>query len=251
MSIHDDIQEIIPSYVLGASEPDEAARAEAHLSTCDRCSRVLAEYQPIATAIAMTVPILHPPGDLKARTMRRALGERTTTNVSLWDRIKLWRPGTLFAPALAGAAIVIALFAIGLNIWQSAQLSRQVQVQRDLMTVVAYAQGSAKIVRGTDKAPEAVGRLYLDFDSSVAALVTVNMPVLAEERVYQVWLTGPDGAKTSGGILKLDSEGNGWMLVRAPHRLSEYVQVGVSEEPAGGSLAPTNKPVLLASLTTQ
>jgi anti-sigma-K factor RskA len=118
------------------------------------------------------------------------------------------------------------------------------------MTVVAYAQGVAQIVRGTAKAPDAVGRLYVDLDSSVAALVSVNMPPLAGDRVYQVWLTDPDGIKVSGGIFRLDPERNGLVLVRAPRHFDAYVQVGVTDEPSGGSNSPTTDPVLLAKFTS-
>jgi anti-sigma-K factor RskA len=249
MSIHDDIQEILPAYAIGALEAEDAARADAHLASCERCSRVLEEYRPVAGALALSVPLAQPPGDLKARTMRRALGKVGAEKVGkpvVYSRP--WRR-SWFAPAFAGAALVIALVALGWNSWQSVQLSRQVQAQRDLMTVVAYAQGTAQIVRGTEKAPEAVGRLYLDLDSSVAALVTVNMPSLGDGRVYQVWLTQADGIKTSGGLFRLDAEGNGWILVRAPRHLNAYVQVGVTDEPSGGSMAPTSTPVLLAELT--
>jgi anti-sigma factor RsiW len=248
MSIHDDIQEMLPAYALGALEADEAARADAHLTSCERCSRVLDEYRPVASAIALTVPLIQPPPDLKARTMRRATAKVAARIVEAAAAPPRRWSSSWFAPTFAGAALIIALVALGWNAWQSVQLSRQVQAQRDLMTVVAYAQGTAQIVRGTDKAPEAVGRLYVDLDSSVAALVTVNMPSLGVDRVYQVWLTQADGTKTSGGSFRLDAEGNGWILVRAPHHLNAYVQVGVTDEPSSGSQAPTTTPVLLADL---
>ena len=61
MSIHDDIQELLPGYSLGALEADEAARAKAHLASCARCSGVLGEYRSVATSLAMTVPMASRP----------------------------------------------------------------------------------------------------------------------------------------------------------------------------------------------
>jgi anti-sigma-K factor RskA len=243
MSIHDDIQEIIPAYVLGALEQEEAARAEAHLGSCERCSYVLEEYSPVASALALAVPMVQPPSGLKSRVMRRALAqEGVARSLTRWQRLG-------FAPTFAGAALVLALAVFGWNMWQTAQLSREVEAQRAFLTAMAYAQGSAQIVHGTELAPNAVGRFYKEPDSSIAALVTVNMPPLAEGRVYQVWLTEPDGTKISGGVFHPNGEGNGWLLVRAPRRLDAYVQVGITTEPTGGSKAPTTKPVLLATFT--
>jgi anti-sigma-K factor RskA len=250
MSIHDDIQEIIPAYVLGALEQEEAARAGAHLGSCERCTCVLEEYSPVASALALAVPIVPPPSGLKSRVMQRALAqegaksfrEPVARSLIGWQRLG-------FAPTFAGAALVLALAVFGWNIWQTAQLSRAVEAQRAFLTAMAYAQGSAQIVHGTELAPDAVGRFYREPDSSVAALVTVNMPPLAEGRVYQVWLTESDGTKFSAGVFHPDSEGNGWLLVRAPRHLDAYVQVGITTEPTGGSKAPTTKPVLLARFT--
>lgn len=251
MSIHDEIQELLPAYALGALDVQEAARAEDHLASCDICSRFLDEYRPVASALALTVPMAQPSRDLKDRTMRRVLSGSATS------RTREVPPSSLpyirrswFAPAFAGVALLIAIITLGYNAWQTGRLGSQVQEQRNLMTVVAYAQGAARVVRGTSKAPNAVGRLYLDLDSPVAALVSVNMPPLAEDRVYQVWLTDSEGSKVSGGSFRLDPEGNGLILLRAPRHFDAYIQVGVTDEPAGGSSSPTTEPVLLAKFAS-
>lgn len=250
MSVHDEIQEIIPAYVLGALQGAEAARVEAHVASCDNCTCVLEEYRPVASALALAVPMVQPPRALKARVMQHVLTqppEQVTAQPVAHSQPWWRRLG--FAPALAGAALVLALVALGWNVWQTERLSREFAAQRDFVTAMAYAQGSALMIHGTDLAPDAVGRFYRDPDSSVAALVTVNMPPLAKDQVYQVWLTEPGGTRISGGVLRIDGEGNGWLLVRAPRHLDAYIQLGVTTEPTGGSKAPTTKPVLLAKFS--
>jgi anti-sigma-K factor RskA len=251
MSVHDVILDMLPAYALGALERVEEGQAESHLASCDRCTRALGEYRPVVNALANSVPMMQPSDDLKVRTMRRAMSEKrlwAAVEPSPRSRLPDLRPW--FAPALAGAALVAAIITFGFAAWQTSQLGRQVQAQKDLMTVVAYAQGTVQIVQGTNKAPDAVGRLYFDPDSPVAALVAVNMPPLGSNRIYEVWLTTADGSKASGGLFRTDSEGNGWILVRARQHLGSYVQVGVTDEPAGGSDAPTTSPVLLAKFTS-
>jgi anti-sigma-K factor RskA len=250
MSIHDEIQEMIPAYALGALDSEEMARATAHLASCDRCARLLDEYRPVAESLAFAAPLVALPRDLRARTMQRATRSELSNapRASAARRQSGW-PRLGLAPVLAGAALVIALLAFGWNAWQTAQLNQQLATQRDLMTFIAYAQGNSLTVLGTSLAPEADGRLYFDPDANVAALITVNLPMLDDSHVYQVWLTEPNGKKISGGTFRVDRGGNGWLLVRAPQQLQAYAQVGVTPEPRGGSLAPTAKPVLLAQLT--
>ncbi len=255
MSTHDEIQELIPAYALGALDADETTRIQAHVVSCDRCARVLEEYRSVADSLALAVPLIEPPADLKTRTLRGAVEQNAPAVQSLPRKLRAqplsWWQRLGLAPALAGAALVVALLAFGWNTWQTMQLNQQLAAQRDLMTVIAYTQGNALTIRGTALASQAVGRLYVDPDASVAALVTVNLPPLSPDKVYQVWLTDANGQKMSGGTFTVDQTGNGWLLVRAPQHLDAYTQVVVTTEPRGGSLAPTTPPLLSATLSTQ
>ncbi len=257
MSIHDEIQELIPAYALGALDADEAAQTEGHLASCDRCARVFAEYRSVADSIALAVPLVELPADLKLRTLQHAVegngnaaGATRASFRTPATRPQPWWQRISLAPVLASAALLIALLAFGWNAWQTMQLNQQLTTQRDLMTVLAYAQGNALVIRGTDLAPQAVGRLYADRDAMVAALVTVDLPPLRSDQAYQVWLTEPDGHTASGGLFTVDNQGNGWLLVRAPQKMDAYVQVGVTVEPRGGSAAPTTGQVLAAKLAS-
>ncbi len=252
MSVHDEIQELIPALALGALDADEATRAKAHLASCAECSRVLDEYRPIADSLAYAAPIVRPPRELKTRTLQRVLQSGSSSRARpVVDRPRRWWSHLGLAPVLAGAALVIALIALGWNIWQMAQLNQQLAAQRNFMTFIAYAQGNALVIHGTERAPGATGRLYIDPDTTIAELVTINMPTLDTEHVYQVWLTEPNGRKTSGGTFRVDSSGSGWLWVHAPQQLSAYTQVGVTVEPRSGSAAPTTEAVLLAEITAQ
>lgn len=253
MSIHDQVQELIPAYVLDALDADEAARVHAHVSECDECGRVLQEYRATAEHLAYAAPPVEPAQGLKAQALRRALDQPNPRHLREPGRIPASAPALPWwqrlGPALAGVALTVALVALAWSVWQVQQLNRQFRDHEELMTVIAYAQGSALTVRGTDLAPNATGRLYVDPDSNVAALVTVNMPRLAEGRVYQVWLTDREGHEVNVGTIRVEHDGDAYLLVRAPSALSSYVHVGVTSEPSGGATSRTGKWLLQAMLT--
>jgi len=249
MSVHDEIQELLPAFALGALDDAEAAQAQAHVASCAQCARTLDEYRSASTALAYTIPLAELPENLKLHTLQRATQadakpqKRRTPVPSLpwWQRLKL-------TPLLAGAALVIALIALGWNTWQMTQLSQQLAAQRSFMTFLAYASGNVQVVHGTTLAPQATGRLYADPDENTAELVTINMPALDPGHVYQVWLTESNGQKISGGTFGVDAGGSGWLWVRAPQQLKTYREVGITTEPRGGSPGPTTGPVLHASI---
>ncbi|MGE5140067.1 MAG: anti-sigma factor domain-containing protein [Rudaea sp.] len=250
MTIHEEIQELIPAYVLGACEADEAARVERHVASCTQCGHVLDEYQPAASQLAFAVPRIAPPPDLKYRTIEHALaaGKESSRPSLPAARRASWLERLGLGSILLGAATVAAVLAIAFGLWQVNRLNDELARQRDMMTVIAYAQGQAVTVRGTSAAPGATGRLYADPDSQTAALITTNMPPVPADRVYQLWLTEPNGKKISGGLFTADAEGTGYLLIRTPQQLSAYSLVGVTVEPRGGSPGPTTKPVLQAPL---
>ncbi len=250
MTIHEEIQELIPAYAIGALQPDEAARVEAHLGSCGRCTLVFNEYEPVAESLAFAVPLREPPPDLKARTLKYATTRDppgpTSRPAARFSRFSL-RPSY----ALAGGAFVLALLAVLWMAWQFTELSRELEMQRAFTTTMAYASGTPLTIRGTGAAPQAEGRMYADADENVAAIVMVGLPPLPAGHAYEAWLWQPDGSIVSGGMFTVDRVGNGWLLVRAPQHMSAYSSVGVTVEPAGGAVAPTTPPVLAAKLTLQ
>ncbi len=248
MSVHDEIQELIPAFALTALSAEEMAKVQAHVAQCHLCASVLSQYESVTTAMTQAVPMTEPPGDLKRRTMERALRSRaeTPTRAPIQPR---QRQRVLVSPfALAGLAVVVALVILLWNVWQTTELSQQLATQRDFTTMLAYAQGTPLSLHGTGAAPQADGKLYLDPDANVAALISVQMPMLSGGHVYQVWLSEASGHLVSGGTFTVDNSGNGWLLIRAPQHLDQYTGVEVTVEPNGGSGAPTTKPVLASPL---
>jgi anti-sigma-K factor RskA len=264
MPIHEEIQELIPAYVLGAADAEEVSRVRGHVTACEQCARVLDEYRDIASQLAYAAPSVEPPQDLKARTLRRAYRgdggadrplpaprRRPLQQDESSRPMQAWWHRLGFAPLLAAASALIAIAALGFAFWQTDRLNREFAMQRDLMTVIAYEEGNVITVRGTDAAPQAIGKLYVDPDSHVAALVTVNLPAIQPDQVYRVWLTEPNGQHVAVGTINTDPRGNGWLLVRAPQDLEVYARVWVTTELRTGSTTPTGTIVLAAELASQ
>jgi len=155
--------------------------------------------------------------------------------------------GFLRAPAFAALALVIAVIAV----WQAFALQNQVAQQattlarqREFLIALAYADGEPLRVKGTDAAPNAIGRLYRQADENSLAVFVQEMPALPPNQVYQFWLIDAGGDRTSGGTFTIDAQGRGWLIARAPKALREYSGVGITIEPRGGSPNPTGAKVM-------
>lgn len=76
-------------------------------------------------------------------------------------------------------------------------------------------------------------------------LSVANMPTPGEGRIYQLWyITDSPTTPIPGGTFPVDGTGQGFMLI--PADVGAISSIAISEEPAGGSQAPSG-PILLVS----
>lgn len=67
---HEDLEETVPLYAIGALEKIERQALEAHLlSGCISCRTALKEFQSVAISLPFALNIVPPPRALKAKIM--------------------------------------------------------------------------------------------------------------------------------------------------------------------------------------
>jgi len=235
---HTPFRENIPAYAIGALDGEEVRALEAHLETCDSCRTELAEYRSLSDSLLMAIPPQQPSAALRQSLRSRLPGAQRAARL----------PRTLTLGRLALGFAVVALFVI--NIISFAQL-RQIQVQQaSLLTQVENAQ----VVLGLISSPsiqmipisgeKASGTLLLDKGNNKAVLLLQNLPELTENQTYQIWLVKSDGGRDTGGLFRPESgQTYTTKVILSPQSISNYVRVGVTVEPAGGSDAPTGERV--------
>jgi anti-sigma-K factor RskA len=102
------------------------------------------------------------------------------------------------------------------------------------------------VMVGSPNAPSAVGQIMLDPGDTRAAMLVSGLPPLRVDQAYQLWFVQPDETRISGAVFSVDSNGAAIVAVNAPPDFSRDWRCGVTEEPAGGSAAPTGRNVLIA-----
>ena len=101
---------------------------------------------------------------------------------------------------------------------------------------------------GTQKIPinEGVaGSLLLNAETNTAVLFTWDLPELPQDQIYQIWLIDAGGNRISGGLFGTSPEYEYTSIqVVASSPLNDFVGLGVTIEPWGGSPGPTGPNVL-------
>jgi len=224
---HQKIKDLLPDYALGCLDEDEAAAVVAHLATCAECREELASYEMVTDSLATAVPIIQPPTVLKEHLLARTHTAVPSTPTRL-DRLtaffRSWRQRPIWQPALV--LTLLAVIIAALFIWQ----------QNNSAASAQYA------LSPTDAAPGASGQISVAADGS-ATLTINNLPPLASDQQYQLWLID-NGERDSGAIFSVNDDGAAVVAIKSTRPLTDYAAFGITIEPAGGSPGPTGERVL-------
>lgn len=228
-------RENIPAYALGALDADEAFALEAHLRTCDSCSAELASYRAIGDVLLTAVPPKRPPERLR-QSLQARLPSAQKPRRQLWPSFSF---GQLAMAAVMLLLVILNIFAltqIQALQRQQTQLAYQIQTGQAALAMLAYPDTKSLPISGANIA----GTILLDKEHNAAVLVAWNMPPLAENQTYQIWLIDPSGKRTSAGLFRPESgQPLTTQSIFSTQNISSYTGLGVTVEPAGGSSQPT------------
>lgn len=238
---HDRWADSLGAYLLDALPAGERAGFEAHLAQCAAC-RADEELLTVARdALPASPAQLDPPPELKDRIMRvvnaeaellRAAGpeaDRPPAPAAAERRRFAWWP---FRPALAVAATFALLLAGG--------------VTGVLLRGGDGGGGDTRTLQAQVAAPDATAQLQID--GGRTRLVARRLPAPPSGRVYQVWLKRPgQDPEPTDALFRTRRDGSA--SVDVPGSVDGVEAVLVTDEPDGGSPAPTRKPIIVASLS--
>ena len=224
-----DVHALTGPYVLNALPEDERIGFEAHLADCQSCSAEIAELREAANKLGTAVAT-EPPSGLKARV----LVEITTTR-QLHPLLKPDEPVTEPPPrhrkaysrrsffGLAAAGLAVA-GAGGIAIDQYRDNSSAHQQNEQLASLLG--ESDAQTVRGNLKSG-GQATVVMSPAKDRAIVLLRDLPKLADDKTYQLWLMDKSRDMHSVGIAAGDE--------------SKLIQGGVTGKIAFG-LTVENKP---------
>ena len=232
---HTPFRENIPAYALDALDARDAAALESHLQTCASCRTELAGYRAVSDRLLTALPPQNPPAALRRRLQARLPGPQKAQRPRLNWSIGRVAMATAFVLLLAlNVYSVLQVRALQL---QQAELTRQIQTSQTVLAMLSYQNTQSLSINASNSV---TGTLMLDTDRNTAALIVWNMPQLQKNQTYQIWLIDPQGGRTSAGIFRPDlGQSFTTASILSTSQLSNFVGIGVTVEPAGGSDQPT------------
>jgi len=270
------------AYALGALDPPEHAALEAHLASgCAECAKSVAEARWLVSQLAYLAPEASTSDMLKGRLMQTIRPEAkssssvSTASITTPSGIPHW-----LSAGIAALLLLTLYFA-----WDAHRLKQELRAvnernQRNEQMVAstqndrAAAQqeltamqeqmakmrrenailtdpASVKITLAAQKiqAPQMVAMWHAKYG---IVLTGQKVPMPSGNRVLQLWLIPktPGGKPMPSMTVRPDPNGNFVILVsNPPATSSETKALAITEEPAGGSAAPTTTPKWVGTMS--
>lgn len=254
------IEELLPFYALEALTEEERVLVEDYLRDHPEARQQVEEMRNTASTLPMSVSPVEPaPRTKQALLARIAVDERRRSSGQDQPSRRVNRFESFFrnigfavaALAIVGV-IVLSVQVVSLRN-EIASLNSKIAAQSDSLNQIienlpqTNPSGTITVsLKGTNVQPQAQGQLIADPTSQSAVLVITGLPPLEPGKTYQVWLIA--GAPVSAGLLTVDEHGQGVLIVTTTESIGSFQSLGISVEPAGGSLQPTGDIVVLSEL---
>lgn len=237
--------ELIAAYALDALEDDERRRAEELLDRSGEAREELRSFLEVTGALAVAVGGHEPDPALRERILAAARREPGVAGGADATRaaapaarvLALPRRRRLATPALATAAALAAVVALGLGLY-AASLSSDLDATR---SALEHQEAAGRVLADPASRTLALasgdGRLVVA--GSGEAVLVVDLPAAPAGRTYQVWTIKGADARPAGLFA-----GGGPSVVPVDGAVTDGAVVAVTVERDGGAEAPTTDPVV-------
>ncbi|RFS82862.1 anti-sigma factor [Actinomadura spongiicola] len=243
----DDLHTLSGAYAMDAiGDTEERRRFESHLARCETCATEVHEFRATTARLGLAAAEPPPPG-LRDRVLADIRHVRQLPPVTARPspaperpkgRPRRWRRAA--TAALVGAACLVTAVSVTQAIRERQRVDRAEETSRAVASVLSApdARSATGLARGggtiTIIASGAAGRVVV---------TTSGLRALPSSKTYQLWLVNDSGPR-SAGLLPADRTRP---VVAGTWRPSD--RVGVTIEPAGGSVRPTTTPLVLLNPT--
>jgi anti-sigma-K factor RskA len=251
------------AYVLNALDHEEKLEFEAQLAESEELRNEVTELTDTAVLLGMAVTPVAPSAQLKDNIMGKlattpqltrdvapvrtiyattpahraqSAAEAPPTALSHKAQVRWFQRPMMVAAAAVAAVLIVGGGVIGGNaIQNNVQHSQQADALTQIYSAADFQSESSTVSTG--------GKATLVYSKSLgkSALIMHGMAALPSNKVYELWYIDSKGVPTKAGLVGSDDRSTARVL---DGTLSSGSTVGVTIEPAGGSQAPTSKPIV-------
>ena len=191
---HEEANDLLALDAIGALEPTDRDEMERHVSTCESCRQLAAQYADVASLLPAALDQVPPPARLRRNLMAQVYAEATSKAPAPWWRrlvtaIPANRAITVVAAAAMAAVVAVAIWGVA------------GRGSTPAPAPVSY------VVSGGTSQPSVTGTFAVDATRTQSILTVHGLAALPRTEVYEVWLIPRHGAPKGVAFLPPDPSG--------------------------------------------
>jgi len=235
-----DTHSLLGPYVVGAVDDVDRKTFEHHLRDCADCRAEVAHMSDVVATL-VDAEATAPPASLRAKVMEQAAHTaQLPPTVAESARADSSRRRFRWPLAGAAAAMAIAVAGIGMFVSSTVDAPDTSALERDVI-MVSSAPDAHTMELGLGSS-----HLVMSERMHGVALMGLDAPAPAEGMEYQLWLVLDDGQMVPGPTFMPDADGEFMAMMHTD--FDGVTDFEITEEPHGGSGAPTGDAVAVVSL---
>jgi anti-sigma-K factor RskA len=225
MGGHEQFGEDLVLYALNALEGEGRAKIEEHLASCSECRLELERLRGDGALLALSSFGPKPPARARARLLEEIGKEARILTSGANDAREVGHPKLRWA--LLGWAAAAAMVVLAALLWnensalkqmlaakneESAQARRELEDLRRIAAPILSPQTQRITVVSVKSVPQPQGKAFYLRSRNSLVFVASNMPQLAPNKAYELWLVPVEGAPIPAGVFKPDVRGSGTIV---------------------------------------
>lgn len=233
------IQELIPEYAFGLTDPEQTRLVEANLLHCPEAAAQLADFRSLQAEMRGAVSQIEPAAALEDRLMAAIAVPAPQIQTVKQRRLPA-------RPWLVAAAAVLAL--VLSNVYWLARVGNEAPNASGNGQTISNEEGAFVLTSTANlrwvrlPATEAVNPdtsafLMWNAESKIGLMYARGFPALSSGKTYQLWLTRGE-LRVSAGTFHVDEAGIGALLFQSEQPIDEFTWARITAEPANGSQQP-------------
>lgn len=235
----ENLHTLAAAYALDGLTDVERRRFETHLGDCDTCVEEVTGMRETATRLA-TATAQDPPAALRPRVLARVSRTRQVPpRVARPISVRARRAGWMLSAACLVLAVVLGVATVR----EQRTRARVDALNHDIVAVMSAHD--ARTVSGPVR-PGGSGTVVASRSLGKAVIVMAGLPRLSPAKTYELWVMGPRRPRPAG-TMRPPAKGDPDPVLATG--LGDATQIGLTVEPAGGSVRPTTPPIFTATLT--
>lgn len=251
----DELRQLLPAYVIGATTPEEAEQVERLLPLCPELANDYKLYAALTEGLTARVDVVEPPTHLRQSFLDRVAAEERAKDIPQQKPPLTLTPIDSRSRVAWGAVAAVVVLLLAANAYSLLRVNAVEQELQSLedekRTVITLlnAERLQRISLQSTTNTETLARVFWNPETLNGTFYTDRFPTLDEAHTYQVWLIQGD-EPISVGTFDVDDTGEGLLTFTPGADLQSFAAIAISVEPTGGSPAPTTDPMALGEIAS-